>query len=193
MNKVCVYCGSSPGLGGGYLAAARTLGQELVRRGISLIYGGARIGLMGEVADAVLQDGGKVTGVLPRDLFRQEVPHAGLTELIEVASMHERKAIMAEQADAFIALPGGLGTIEELFEILTWSQLKLHNKPCGVLNIAGYYDKLEEFVDYAVTQEFIRPQHRDMILWADSASQLLDQFLEYEPPNETKWLELDKI
>lgn len=193
MKKVCVYCGSSPGLGEEYLAAARALGQELVRRGISLIYGGASIGLMGEVANTVMEGGGEVTGVLPRDLFRREVPHAGLTQLIEVSTMHERKAIMAEQADAFIALPGGLGTIEELFEILTWSQLKLHSKPCGVLNIAGYYDKLGEFIDYAVTQEFVRPRHRDMILWADSASLLLDQFAGYEAPNETKWLNLDKI
>ena len=193
MKAICVYCGSSPGLGETYLESARELGEELVRRDISLVYGGASIGLMGEVANAVLEGGGKVTGVLPKDLFRREVPHAGLTELIEVSTMHERKAIMADLADAFIALPGGLGTIEELFEILTWSQLKIHNKPCGVLNIAGYYDKLGEFVNFAVTQEFVRPQHRDMILWADSPQSLLDQFADYEAPNETKWLNLDRI
>ena len=193
MKAICVYCGSSPGLGDVYLEAARALGKELVHRNISLVYGGASIGLMGEVANAVLEGGGQVTGVLPKDLFRREVPHAGLTELIEVSTMHERKAIMADLADAFVALPGGLGTIEELFEILTWSQLKIHNKPCGVLNIAGYYDKLSEFVDFAVGQEFVRPQHRDMILWAESPQSLLDKFADYEAPNETKWLNLDRI
>ena len=193
MKTICVYCGSSPGRGEEYLRSARALGEELVRRELDLVYGGASIGLMGEVANAVMEGGGRVTGVLPKQLFQREVPHEGLSTLIEVASMHERKAIMAEMADAFVALPGGLGTIEELFEILTWSQLKLHNKPCGVLNIANYYDKLQDFVAYAVSEEFVRPRHGDMILWGTTPGELLDKFVEYTPPNETKWLNLDRI
>ncbi|MEC7126684.1 MAG: TIGR00730 family Rossman fold protein, partial [Pseudomonadota bacterium] len=159
IKKVCVYCGSGSGAGGVYLKGARELGQEFLSREIELIYGGASIGLMGELANTVLQGGGKVTGVMPEGLFRREVPHHDLTEMIKVSTMHERKAIMADLADAFIALPGGLGTAEELFEILTWSQLKIHSKPCGILNTAGYYDKLSEFLTHAVDQQFIRTQH----------------------------------
>jgi len=163
-----------------------------LKREIELVYGGASIGLMGELANTVLHGGGKVTGVMPVGLFRREVPHHDLTEMIEVSTMHERKAIMADLADAFIALPGGLGTAEELFEILTWSQLKIHSKPCGILNTAGYYDKLSEFLTHAVDQQFIRTQHESMIVWSDSPAGLLDKFAHYSPPTETKWLNLDR-
>mgnify|MGYP001169373886 FL=1 len=192
MKKVCVYCGSGSGQGESYLKSARELGEELLRRGIDLVYGGASIGLMGELANTILRGGGAVTGVMPVGLFRREVPHHDLTEMIEVRTMHERKAIMADLADAFIALPGGFGTIEELFEILTWSQLKIHNKPCGILNTAGYYDKLSEFLTYAVDQQFIRAQHSTMITWSESPAELLDLFENYCPPAETKWLNMDR-
>lgn len=192
MKKVCVYCGSGSGLGESYLKSARELGEEFLQRGIDLVYGGASIGLMGELANTILRGGGAVTGVMPVGLFRREVPHHDLTEMIEVRTMHERKAIMADLADAFIALPGGFGTIEELFEILTWSQLKIHNKPCGILNTAGYYDKLSEFLKYAVDQQFIRAQHSTMITWSESPAELLDLFEHYCPPAETKWLNMDR-
>lgn len=192
IKKVCVYCGSGSGAGEVYLKGARELGEELLKRQIELVYGGASIGLMGELANTVLHGGGKVTGVMPVGLFRREVPHHDLTEMIEVSTMHERKAIMADLADAFIALPGGLGTAEELFEILTWSQLKIHSKPCGILNTAGYYDKLSEFLTHAVDQQFIRTQHESMIVWSDSPAGLLDKFAHYSPPTETKWLNLDR-
>ncbi|MAK94158.1 MAG: TIGR00730 family Rossman fold protein [Gammaproteobacteria bacterium] len=191
IKKVCVYCGSGPGAGEAYLKGARELGEELLRREIELVYGGASIGLMGELANTVLHGGGKVTGVMPVGLFRREVPHHDLTEMIEVSTMHERKAIMAGLADAFIAMPGGLGTAEELFEILTWSQLKIHSKPCGILNTAGYYNKLSEFLTHAVDQQFIRTQHESMIVWSDAPAGLLDKFAHYSPPTETKWLKLD--
>ena len=185
IEKVCVYCGSGSGAGEAYLKGARELGEELLKREIELVYGGASVGLMGELANTVLHGGGKVTGVMPVGLFRREVPHHDLTEMIEVSTMHERKAIMADLADAFIALPGGLGTAEELFEILTWSQLKIHSKPCGILNTAGYYDKLSEFLTHAVDQQFIRTQHESMIVWSDSPAGLLDKFAHYSPPTET--------
>ena len=192
IKKVCVYCGSGPGAGEAYLKGARELGEELLRREIELVYGGASIGLMGELANTVLHGGGKVTGVMPVGLFRREVPHHDLTEMIEVSTMHERKAIMAGLADAFIAMPGGLGTAEELFEILTWSQLKIHSKPCGILNTAGYYNKLSEFLTHAVNQQFIRTQHESMIVWSDAPAGLLDKFAHYSPPTETKWLNLER-
>ena len=192
IKKICVYCGSGSGAGEAYLKGARELGEELLKREIELVYGGASIGLMGELANTVLHGGGKVTGVMPVGLFRCEVPHHDLTEMIEVGTMHERKATMADLADAFIALPGGLGTAEELFEILTWSQLKIHSKPCGILNTAGYYDKLSEFLTHAVDQQFIRTQHESMIVWSHSPAGLLDKFAHYSPPTETKWLNLDR-
>lgn len=191
MNSVCVYCGSASGAHQDYLQLARDLGEELVRRDLKLIYGGASIGLMGEVANTVLKAGGEVIGVLPRNLFRREVPHDGLTQLIEVSSMHERKAMMAELADGFIALPGGLGTLEELFEILTWAQLGLHHNPCGILNIRGYYDALNQFLDLSVSEGFIRPQHRSMLMLEDSPGQLLDRLAAYQAPRVQKWIDLD--
>ena len=192
IKKVCVYCGSGSGSGEVYLKCARELGEEFLIRKIDLVYGGASIGLMGELANTILRGGGKVTGVMPIGLFRREVPHQDLTEMIEVSTMHERKAIMADLSDAFIALPGGFGTVEELFEILTWSQLKIHSKPCGILNTAGYYDKLSEFLTHAADKQFIRAQHETMIVWSESPADLLDKFAYYYPQVETKWLNLDR-
>ncbi|SEO42752.1 TIGR00730 family Rossman fold protein [Aquisalimonas asiatica] len=163
MKQVCVYCGSSPGRGERYLETARAMGAALAGRGLGLVYGGASIGLMGEIAEAVLAAHGKVTGVIPRVVEEHEVAHFGLTELVQVETMHERKTIMAERADGFIAMPGGLGTLEELFEILTWSQLRIHAKPVGLLNAHGYYDGLLAFLDHCVEEALIRPQHRAML------------------------------
>ncbi len=191
MRSICVYCGSASGEGDAYLVAARSLGRELCSRGLDLVYGGARIGLMAETANTVMANGGSVTGVMPRNLFRQEVPHDALTRMIYVESMHERKSTMADLSDGFIAMPGGLGTVEELFEILTWAQLAIHRKPCGILNVNGYYDHLIQFLDHATEQKFIRPVHRAMIMIEDDAACLLDRFEEYTPPDKQKWVDLD--
>lgn len=155
---------------------------------MGLVYGGASVGIMGEIAAAVLDAGGEVTGVIPQALVRKEVSHHGLTELKVVASMHERKAVMAELADGFIALPGGFGTFEELFEILTWSQLGFHQKPCGLLNVAHYYDQLIGFLDQAVSSGFVRESHRQMLMVAEDPGVLLDAMLEYRPPQVDKWI-----
>jgi len=173
MKKVCVYCGSSSGRRPGYSYAARGLAKALTSRGIGLVYGGAGIGIMGEIADAVLAGGGQVIGVIPQMLADKEVAHDGLTELKIVGSMHERKQVMMDLSDGFIALPGGLGTQEELFEVLTWSQLGLHKKPCGLLNVEGYYDKLCSFLDHAVEEQFVKSHHREMLLVEQSPEKLL--------------------
>ncbi len=173
MKKVCVYCGSSSGRRPGYSYAARGLAKALTSRGIGLVYGGAGIGIMGEIADAVLAGGGQVIGVIPQMLADKEVAHDGLTELKIVGSMHERKQVMMDLSDGFIALPGGLGTQEELFEVLTWSQLGLHTKPCGLLNVEGYYDKLCSFLDHAVEEQFVKSHHREMLLVEQSPEKLL--------------------
>ena len=173
MKKVCVYCGSRSGRRPEYSHAARSLAKALTRRGIGLVYGGASVGIMGEIADAVLAGGGEVIGVIPQALVDNEVAHNGLTELKVVASMHERKQVMMDLSDGFIALPGGLGTQEELFEVLTWSQLGLHKKPCGLLNVEGYYDKLCSFLDHAVEEQFVKTYHREMLLVEDSPEKLL--------------------
>ena len=191
MDSICVYCGSASGKDEVYAAAAELLGKELLLRKQKLVYGGARVGLMGKVANTVLSGGGKVTGVMPRNLFRTEVPHDDLTEMIHVDSMHERKALMADLADCFIALPGGLGTTEELFEILTWSQLKIHQKPCGLLNVAGYYDGLLDFMDHCRNQGFIRPMHRDMLIVDDDPARLLDKCEAFKPVDAQKWVDLN--
>jgi uncharacterized protein (TIGR00730 family) len=164
MKSVCVFCGSRPGNGAVYAEAAKALARELVRRGLHLVYGGGNVGLMGIVADAVLDAGGEVVGVIPQMLVSKEIAHAGLTRLHVVGSMHERKALMAELSDAFVALPGGFGTLEEFCEIVTWSQLGLHPKPCGLLNVNGYYDSLLAFLDESVREGFVRDQHRDLVL-----------------------------
>ncbi len=187
LQRVCVFAGSNIGADAIYLEAAQSLGSCLGARGRHLIYGGARIGLMGGVADAVLRAGGRVTGVIPEALVAKEVAHRGPTELQIVVSMHERKAAMAESADAFIALPGGFGTLDELFEILTWAQLGLHQKPCGLLNTGRYFEGLLSFVDHSVQQGFVRSEHRAMLAVADTPEALLDQMEAYEPTSVTKW------
>lgn len=163
MKTVCVYCGSSPGARPEYLDAATELGRLLACEGMRLVYGGACVGVMGRVADAVLEGGGQVIGVIPQGLMERDLAHQGLTQLHVVATMHERKAMMAELSDAFIALPGGIGTFEELFEILTWAQLGIHHKPCGLLNVAGYYDQLLAFLDHSVREGFLASEHRSLL------------------------------
>jgi uncharacterized protein (TIGR00730 family) len=188
IRTVCVYCGSSPGRQAAYIAAARALAVVLVERGIGLVYGGGRVGLMGAIADAVLAAGGHVTGVIPRALASKEVAHDALSELIVTESMHTRKNIMADRADAFVALPGGIGTLEELFEVWTWSQLGFHEKPCGVLNVEGYFDGLIGFIDHAVNEQYLRPSHRDILLVDRDPGALLDRLSAYEPPDIPKWI-----
>jgi hypothetical protein len=192
MKTICVYCGSNPGLLPDYRIVARTLGHEMAARGLGLVYGGASVGVMGAVADAVLERGGKVTGVIPSSLATREVAHAGLDELIVVSSMHERKARMAELSDGFIALPGGWGTIEEMFEMLTWAQLGFHEKPCGLLNAAAYYDHLFAFLEHAIEQKFVKEENRPMIMMDDSAARLLDRFKVYRAPKVRKWIGADE-
>jgi uncharacterized protein (TIGR00730 family) len=184
-----VYCGSSPGLRPAYLDAARALAAALMRRRIRLVYGGARVGVMGALADAMLAAGGSVTGVIPRALAGKEIAHDGLSELIITESMHARKTIMAERADACVALPGGIGTLEELFEAWTWTQLGFHEKPCGLLNVVGYFDALIQFVDHSVAEGYMRQTHRDILLVDDDVDTLLDRLEAYEPPAVPKWLD----
>ncbi|NKB76861.1 MAG: TIGR00730 family Rossman fold protein [Gammaproteobacteria bacterium] len=174
MNRICVYCGSRPGREPDYLQSAQALGETLAEKNIGLVYGGASIGLMGKVADAILENGGEAIGVIPRSLQDREIAHEGLTELKTVNSMHERKEMMAKLSDGFIALPGGFGTLEELFEALTWNQLDIHNKPCGLLNINHYYDALCDFLDKAVNQAFIKPHHRSLLITHDKPDQLIN-------------------
>ncbi|MGE5206334.1 MAG: TIGR00730 family Rossman fold protein [Chlamydiota bacterium] len=189
MKRICVFCGSNDGARPEYLAAAQNLGRALAERSIGLVYGGAGVGLMGAVADAVLAAGGEVIGVMPRSLVDREVAHRKLCDLRVVGSMHERKALMAELADAFIALPGGLGTLEEFFEVWTWAQLGEHMKPLGMLNVAGYYDPLLAFFDHLVRERFIRPEHRAMVLVEEEAGALLSGFASYSPPVVSKWID----
>jgi uncharacterized protein (TIGR00730 family) len=174
IRSIAVFCGSSTGGPGGYAAAAREVGRELGRRGLELVYGGGRVGLMGVVADACLQAGGRVTGVIPQALADREVAHLHLSTLHVVASMHERKALMAQLSDAFLALPGGYGTWDELFEALTWTQLGIQHKPCGLLNVAGYYDPMIAMIDRAFADGFIRPEYRGLLLHDSGVSRLLD-------------------
>ncbi|MBU3737134.1 MAG: TIGR00730 family Rossman fold protein [Methylobacterium sp.] len=188
LRSLCVYCGSSPGNDPRFVEAARALGALLAAQGIRLVYGGARIGVMGAVADAALAAGGAVVGVIPHALTDKEVAHDGLTEMHVVDSMHQRKAMMADLSDGFIALPGGIGTFEELFEIWTWGQLGIHAKPCGLLNVAGYYDLLVAVLDGAADAGFIRPRHRGMLLTADSAEALLGAMRNYQPPATRRWI-----
>lgn len=189
IGRLCVFCGSRPGTRPEYLAQANRLGAALAERNIGLVYGGASVGVMGAVADAMLSHGGDVIGVIPEALARKELAHRGVRDLRVVGSMHERKALMAELADGFIALPGGFGTFEELFEVITWSQLGLHNKAFGVLNVAGFYDGLLALVDHAVQEGFIPAEHRRLILSADDPDELVGLILGYEPPPPVvKWI-----
>jgi len=169
---------------------AKVLGQELVKNDIGLVYGGASVGIMGEIADTVLAEGGEVVGVIPQALVEKEISHKKLTELRVVESMHERKTMMAEISDGFIALPGGLGTLEELFEVLTWSQLGFHKKPCALLNVEGYYDSLLAFLAHAVDEQFIKPVHHEKLLVESSPIELLLAMSRYQPPSADKWIGL---
>jgi hypothetical protein len=186
IKQICVYCGSGVGGLDGYAEAARTLGRALVERGIGLVFGGGRIGLMGVLAETVLAGGGEAIGVIPKDLMDKGLGLISVTSLRVVETMHARKALMAELADAFIALPGGFGTAEEFFEALTWAQLGLHTKPCGLLNVHGYFDDLIRFVDHAVGERFIDSGHRALLLVDDSPEALLDQFDAWRPPTVDK-------
>lgn len=178
MKKICVYCGSSDGARPEYRQAAAALGRAMLEKDIDLVYGGAGVGLMGTLADTVLKGGGRVTGVIPEPLVKREISHTGLTELVVVGSMHERKSMMAELSDGFIALPGGIGTMEELFEILTWSHLGIHKKPCALLNVVGYYDHLNAFMQQGVNQGFIRKETESKLIIKEDPKALLDLFME---------------
>jgi uncharacterized protein (TIGR00730 family) len=188
MNSICVFCGSSRGNDPAYAEAASRLGRILAERDTTLVYGGGHVGLMGVVAGAALGAGGEVIGVMPRSLVDREIGHTGLTKLHVVGSMHERKALMSELADGFVALPGGNGTLEEFFEVLTWAQLGEHGKPCGLLNVAGYYDPLLRVFDQMVENDFLRGAHRELVLVAEDPSLLLQRFEGYEPPKTIKWI-----
>ena len=188
MKSICVFCGSSMGVRPVYKEAAQTLGKTLASQKFRLVYGGGNVGLMGVVADAVLLAGGEVIGVIPEFLAAKEIAHNELTVLHVVSSMHERKTKMADLADAFIALPGGYGTLEEFCEILTWAQLGLHQKPCGLLNVERYFDPLLRLFDHAVKEEFLKPALRSLVLEASDAQSLLDLFATYQPPIVDKWI-----
>jgi len=182
MKRICVFCGSNEGAQPEYRRAAQHLGQVLVEQGLSLVYGGSKVGLMGEVAQAVLEAGGDVVGVIPSALVEQELAYHRLTDLRVVGSMHERKALMADLADGFVALPGGLGTLEELFEILTWAQLGMHAKPSGLLNVCQYYDRLLDFVGHAVAERFVKPEHGSMLQVDSDPAALLRKLEAYRAP-----------
>jgi uncharacterized protein (TIGR00730 family) len=191
MRRVCVFCGSQTG-GPQYIEAARKLGAALVRRGLGLVFGAGHIGLMGILADTVLAAGGEAVGVIPQALVDKELAHGRLTQLHVVDTMHQRKALMADLSDAFIALPGGFGTCDELFEILTWAQLGLHARPIGLLNVAGYFDLLRGWLDHAVQERFLKPKHRGLLLEAEEAEKLLDLLTTYHPmPATPKWIEAE--
>lgn len=193
MRSLCIFCGSSPGADSIYADAARRLGRFLADRRIRLVYGGGNVGLMGEVADAALAAGGEVIGVIPQSLVAREVAHTTLPDLRIVASMHERKALMSDLSDAFLALPGGAGTLEEFFEVWTWAQLGIHQKPCGLLNISGYFDGLLTFLDHAVGQRFLRDEHRAMVVVDDDVERLIDRLRTARVPDVPKWLGREQV
>jgi uncharacterized protein (TIGR00730 family) len=192
IKRVCVYCASSPGTNAAIEAATRRVGQLLAAEGLGLVYGGGSVGLMGLVADTVMAAGGTVVGVIPTRLFPKEIAHPGLTELIEVSSMHERKTRMFELADAFIALPGGFGTLEELAEVTTWAQLGIHQKPIGVLNVGGYYDPLLAWLERGVADGLLRPENRSLLVDRDDPAALLQALRDYVPKPVPQWLELEQ-
>jgi uncharacterized protein (TIGR00730 family) len=189
VKRVCVFSGSSPGADLAYRAAATDLGHRLAERGIELVYGGASVGLMGAVADAAMEGGGHVIGVIPQSLVDREIAHPAIGDLRVVESMHERKALMADLSDAFVALPGGVGTLEELFEVYTWNQLGLHAKPLGLFNVRGYYDGLARFLDHAVEERFVTPHHRAMLLVSEHLDELIDGLDGWQAPRQPKWID----
>ena len=186
LNRVCVFCGTNAGARPAYGVAARELGRVLAEQQIELVYGGASVGIMGELADSVQEHGGHVTGIIPQQLMEKEAAHTGIRDLIVVASMHQRKSQMADMSDGFIALPGGIGTLEGFFEILTWGQLGIHAKPSGILNIEGYFDGLTGFLDHAVQEGFFTEDHRDAILVESTPGKLLERMRAYSPPESEK-------
>ncbi|MBC15584.1 MAG: TIGR00730 family Rossman fold protein [Desulfovibrio sp.] len=192
MKRICVYLGSNPGFDDAYAEATMVLAKELAARKIGLVFGGSNVGLMGLIANTCLEAGGEVYGVIPQLLVEKEVAHPSLTEMFVVESMHQRKQKMADLSDGFIALPGGIGTLEEFFEVLTWNQLGYHAKPCGLLDVNGYYTCLAEHMDRMVNQGFLVPEHRRMVLTDSIPSGLLDQFETYDPPQVDKWIEKKK-
>ncbi len=189
MKRVCVYCGASPGARPAYTDAATATGRLLAERGLGLVYGGGTVGLMGVIADAVMAAGGEAIGIIPRSLWEREIGHSGVTELQVVESMHERKQAMADASDAFIAMPGGVGTIEELVEMFTWLQLGYHGKPIGLLDVEGYWQPLVSVFDHAVGERFLTPEHRSMLLIESDPAALLDAFEAWEPPHLDKWID----
>jgi uncharacterized protein (TIGR00730 family) len=193
MKRVCVFCGSSTGARSSYEAAAKRLGELLAKRGIGLVFGGGRIGLMGAVADAVLAKGGEAIGVIPDSLMQREIGHPGVTTLHVVETMHERKALMADLSDAFIAMPGGYGTLEEICEIITWSQLGIQAKPCGFLNVDHYWDGFLQFLDHAVQERFLRSENRDLIQVASAPEEMLEKLIAWRPPQHIeKWIDRER-
>jgi uncharacterized protein (TIGR00730 family) len=193
MQRVCVFCGASPGARPAYRDAAEELARLLVAERIGVVYGGGGVGLMGALADAVLAEGGEVTGIIPRALVEREIAHRDVADMRVVGSMHERKALMAELADAFIALPGGLGTLEELFEVYTWAQLGLHQKPCALLNVEGYYGGVVDFLSTAVEERFVREEHREMLIVEQEPEALIERLREFEPDAALpKWIDLEE-
>lgn len=189
MKSICVFLGSNPGVDGIYSEATRNLGRELADRDITVVYGGSCVGLMGILANSALEAGGRVIGVIPRILVEKEIAHTSLTELHTVDSMLERKELMADLSDAFIALPGGMGTLDEFFEMTTWGQLGFHDKPCGFLDVGGYYTALNKFLDTVTGQGFMREEHRDMVLTGNTPAEILEKFQSYKAPNLGKWIE----
>lgn len=188
VESVCVFCGSSEGNSPTYARAAKTLGETIAHRGLRLVYGGGKVGLMGTVADAALERGGEVVGVIPEALFEKEIGHTGLTDLKVVGSMHERKQLMADLADGFVAMPGGYGTFEEFMEVLSWAQLSIHEKPCALLSVEGFFDPLLELFDAAVEKGFVYPDHRSLVLSEETPKSLLNAMENYPPPETKKWI-----
>jgi len=193
IRRLAIFCGSNPGARPEYIAAARSFGKLLADRGIGIVYGGSNVGLMAALADAISEERGDIIGVIPRMLVEREVANTTLADLRIVDSMHEPKRMMAELADGFIALPGGIGTLEEFFEIWTWGQLGMHNKPCGLLNVAGYFDPLLQFLDRAVEEKFVREVHRGMVVVESDPAALLARFEAYKPPRVVKWINAGTI
>lgn len=187
MHRICVYCGSNKGIRSDYAKAAKSLAEVLVRHELELVYGGAATGIMGVIADQVLELGGAVHGVIPKLLEEKEIAHTGLTQLHVVTSMHERKTMMAALSDGFIAMPGGFGTLEEIIEVVTWGQLRFHDKPCGILNVCGYFDRLLEFLDHATDEGFLREENRQMLISDSTPVGLIRKFEHYTAPRVEKW------
>jgi uncharacterized protein (TIGR00730 family) len=193
VERICVFCGASPGARPAYRDVSAELARVLVANGIGVVYGGGGVGLMGALADAVLAEGGEVTGIIPRALMDREIAHRDVADMRVVGSMHERKALMAELADAFVALPGGLGTLEELFEVYTWAQLGLHRKPCALLNVDGYYDGVVRFLSHAVAERFLREEHREMLIVEREPEALIERLRRFEPDAALpKWIDREE-